>query len=339
MPNRIAAKQQNTALRDVSMDNIRFLLILLVVFAHLLESVPSSMTKTLLYRNIYAFHMPAFIFLFGYFASFSPRKLAFRWVIPYFVFQVLYILFSQQVLGKNIAMQFTTPHWILWFLLAGIFYQLLIPLYASAKKFGQVAVLGVTVAMALLAGFDETAGYKLTISRFCVFQPWFVLGLYCRKNGILEKLAAPGWRKYTISTLSAVAVVASVVFLCRNKVSLLMLYGSGAYSEKTGTVWLRLRLMLIAFCWIAFLFVAFRPLLKKKLFLITAIGQTTLPVFLLHGFLVKTIDQFYPQWLSNPGYAFLLTIPILLITGNPVSKKLVEYISFSWLERFVKKEE
>ncbi len=43
--------------------------------------------------------------------------------------------------------------------------------------------------------------------------------------------------------------------------------------------------------------------------------------------------------MQKPLYAFLITILILLLTGNLLGKKLVEYMSFSWLERFAKKKE
>lgn len=49
--------------RSSRFDNLRALLILLVVFGHCQELIQ----KNLLYRVIYSFHVPAFIFLSGYF--------------------------------------------------------------------------------------------------------------------------------------------------------------------------------------------------------------------------------------------------------------------------------
>ena len=52
--------------RDYSLDNVRFVLIFSVVFAHLLEVCEPFTGSWLIYKFIYSFHMPAFIFLFGY---------------------------------------------------------------------------------------------------------------------------------------------------------------------------------------------------------------------------------------------------------------------------------
>lgn len=87
------------ASRDYGMDNLRCLLMMCVVLGHLLEICPSSPGSEFLYRILYVFHMPAFVFLTGYFARYDPRRIVSGWVIPYAVFQTLYLLFSRHVLG------------------------------------------------------------------------------------------------------------------------------------------------------------------------------------------------------------------------------------------------
>ncbi|MBQ1954388.1 MAG: acyltransferase family protein, partial [Clostridia bacterium] len=51
--------------RDYSLDNIRFILIFSVVFAHFLEVCAPFEGDWKIYKFIYSFHMPVFIFLFG----------------------------------------------------------------------------------------------------------------------------------------------------------------------------------------------------------------------------------------------------------------------------------
>ena len=55
-------------MRNYRMDNIRCILIFLVVFGHMLTWIPEADTP---YRIIYLFHMPAFLFLTGYFSHFN----------------------------------------------------------------------------------------------------------------------------------------------------------------------------------------------------------------------------------------------------------------------------
>ena len=59
--------------RKYRFDNIKFILITLVVFGHFLELIDGQ-TANNLYRIIYLFHIPAFIFITGYFAKFNPSK-------------------------------------------------------------------------------------------------------------------------------------------------------------------------------------------------------------------------------------------------------------------------
>ena len=55
--------------RDPYMDNLRCLLILLVVVAHFLSKVSSIEEYKHLYYFIYLFHMPLFVFVSGYFSK------------------------------------------------------------------------------------------------------------------------------------------------------------------------------------------------------------------------------------------------------------------------------
>src|SRR5690625_7801367 len=77
-------------------DNAKLLLIFLVVFGHLIQPFTGdSKSVQTLYTWIYTFHMPAFIFLAGFFAKGSGNiqyiiKLAKRLIIPYLIFQVMY---------------------------------------------------------------------------------------------------------------------------------------------------------------------------------------------------------------------------------------------------------
>ena len=58
--------------RIYKFDNLKAILIFLVVFGHFLELVEGH---KLLYLTIYSFHMPLFLFLSGYFARFDRKKI------------------------------------------------------------------------------------------------------------------------------------------------------------------------------------------------------------------------------------------------------------------------
>ena len=115
--------------RDFSLDNIRFLLIFSVVFAHFLEVCDPFNGIWLVYQFIYSFHMPVFIFLFGYNVKYSPKRIVYHWITPYIVFQTIYILFSRYVLEIDMDFQYSTPYWHLWYIVACLFYELLLHFY------------------------------------------------------------------------------------------------------------------------------------------------------------------------------------------------------------------
>ena len=95
-------------------DNLKFVLIFLVVLGHFLEISEAFEGSELLLRTIYSFHMPAFLFLTGYFAKFRPKKIALQFGYTYLLFQVLYLLFAYRFLGgEELTISFSFPYWLM----------------------------------------------------------------------------------------------------------------------------------------------------------------------------------------------------------------------------------
>src|SRR5699024_12235808 len=92
--------------RNAYFDNAKLLLIFLVVFGHATQPfISESNSISTLYTWIYTFHMPAFIFLAGFFAKGSGTfeyigNLAKKLLIPYLIFQTLYTGYYFWI-GKN----------------------------------------------------------------------------------------------------------------------------------------------------------------------------------------------------------------------------------------------
>ena len=321
-----------TSTRDYAIDHVRFILIFAVVFAHLLEVCAPFPGCFLIYKLIYTFHMPAFIFLFGYNIRYSSRKIIYRWCLPYMAFQCAYLFFAKHILKSGVEFQFSTPYWLLWYMLVCIYYQLLLPLFDTDHKGRQVIAVLSTFVISLLVGFVQTVGYYMSLSRFFVFQPWFLLGYYCKKHDLLEGLSCKPKIRSFILLGSAAVMVMLVPSVCTMPNGIL--YGSYFYAGCNGTVWMRVTSSVMAFVAILFLCVGMKPYLRRKLPLITTIGQHTWPIFLLHGFLIKAIPVYFPELVSTPWRVLLLTCAILVLAGNPFCTKAVYYASFSWLEKY-----
>lgn len=318
--------------RDYSLDNVRFILIFSVVFAHLLEVCVPFEGNWKIYKFIYSFHMPVFIFLFGYNVKYSPKRIIYRWCIPYAIFQCAYIMFAKFALNANIYFQFATPYWLLWYMLVCIYYQLLLPLFDVADKHKQILAILCVFIMSFLIGNENSVGYYMSLSRFFVFQPWFVLGYYCKKNNVLERLSIHPKRRFAILFASAAIIIFLIPYLWTIPNGLL--YGSYSYSNCEATPWMRAMVSLISSSMILLLLVGVKPCLSKDLSLITSIGQNTFPIFLLHGFVVKAVPVYFRYLVSSPWSVILLSCAILLLTGNKLCNKAIYYACFSWLEKF-----
>ena len=302
-------------------DNLRGFLIFCVVLGHVLEICPPFQGKELLYRVIYSFHMGVFLFLFGRFARFDPKRILRGYLLPYVLFQILYILFLRHCLDLERKMQFTTPYWILWYLLACAFYQLLIPFFGVGSGKGHLAYLIGSVVLALLAGYDTTMSYYATVSRFFVYLPWFLLGYYSQRY---EAQLRPflSRRSYLLLAGCLLMIGVSLLYLHKADFPRDALFGSYPYENKGYSLPDRLMFVLIGLAWLGLLWKLFTGVLDRHIPLLTTLGQNTLPVFLLHGFVIKAIPKRIPWANQLPGLALWLPILLLLLFGNPLIGKI-----------------
>jgi len=142
--------------RIYRVDNIKVLLILLVILGQFLECFKGYEK---IYMIIYSFHMPFFIFVFGLFAKFRKKRIV-SLMITYLIFQGLYRKYYWYLYKPEVKFTFnyTTPYWLLWFLFCVIFYLLLIPMLEDNKGITKIIVTLVTITLSLFAGFDTHIG-------------------------------------------------------------------------------------------------------------------------------------------------------------------------------------
>src|SRR5690625_3522273 len=172
--------------RNPYFDNARLLLIFLVFFGHMIQPFTSQHHQIeTIYTWIYTFHMPAFIFLAGFFAKGSGTfeyigNLAKKLLIPYLIFQVLYTGYYFWI-GKNnwLTDHIFYPHWSLWFLVSLFCWHLLLILYKRMPFY-----VGLTIALAsgILIGYFDQVEHTFSLSRTFVFFPFFLLGFYVTED-------------------------------------------------------------------------------------------------------------------------------------------------------------
>lgn len=325
-------------MRNARMDNLRCLLIFLVVFGHFLGTIPGADT---LYRIIYLFHMPAFLFLTGYFSHFNGPKILTDLLYPYVIFQMLYLLFDTLVLRQApiqaLHLQFTVPYWLLWYLLDLIFCRLLIPLADKVPGLLRPLAVLASVGLALVCGYVPEFGYYLSAGRFFSFFPFFLSGYYLSQTRWFPDWLEGNWRKKWPLALAGVGI-ALWSCLRESRFSPQMLYGAVPYPTAHFGPPIRLLITCFGFGWILALLLL-TP--SKPIPGITRLGQNTLPIYLLHGFVVRLAGHWHlfrlPLW-GNLVLALLLSAALVALLGHPRTRKPFRTVfTGGWLERLWRK--
>lgn len=135
-----------------------------------------------LYTVVYAFHMPAFIIISGYFSrSFDMRpdrlkRLVTGVAVPYVLFETAYSLFDRFVWdAPDQAISLLDPWYLTWFLAALFVWRLTTPVWKLVRW-----PLPLAVCLALLASVSPEIGDDLDLQRVLQFLPFFVLGLFMK---------------------------------------------------------------------------------------------------------------------------------------------------------------
>ena len=289
-------------------DNIKGFLILLVVLGHLLEQIPDGKTS-ILYKLIYLFHMPLFVFCSGYLANYSPQKTVKRLLIPYVILQILCCICTFQ------KVQLTTPFWILWYLLALAVWRITIPFLDKCSK-KRVPIAIVLLALCgCLFGLDDTVGYYGTLSRIIVFYPFFVAGYYIKKYGYIQQVHSVSKTIKAIFALTVLLAVVTFSFLASH-IDAKWLYGSYSYAAGNYNVFFRAAHYLIA-TMIGAAILMFTP--KEKTF-ISAWGNNSFIIYLSHMAIVPVVRVliFLIEMNRSLQYAvcFIISIVFCMVTAR-----------------------
>ena len=156
---------------------LKFFLAFFVVLGHSFNSYVSDPTIKGIFLFLYAFHMPLFIFLAGFFGKYSRGKVV-RFLIFYVILQVIHILLKvfvttpKEYSSSQIVDLIVEPQWTVWFLLAYAVWILSLKFIKKVKCWH--IVLAIVVALAV--GFVPFVGKPFTLSRIFYYYPFFLLG-------------------------------------------------------------------------------------------------------------------------------------------------------------------
>lgn len=278
--------------RNHHFDNIKALLIFLVVFGHLIEPLRDIQFFKVCYFIIYSFHMPLFIFLAGYFVRPTTKGLK-KTAITLLKFEIIYaviyaILFSPatdavqsfSLLGTiAYALQ---PIWVLWFLLSLIFWRFLLIAYEK-HPVASVVIIGIIIGF----NFVPFNFRILSLGRTFTFFPYYLLGYLAKKHSFdfkrielhrnlgfyLGGLVLLFWVTFSLTVDSELLYGATSIITDGHNVLLL-----SGFKLLTYLVAIASGIIIINF-------------VPKRELVISKIGTQTLPIFLWHPVVIWILQR------------------------------------------------
>ncbi|MFV0452818.1 MAG: acyltransferase family protein [Propioniciclava sp.] len=312
-------------------DNGRFLLMVLVVLGHALSTLnPDSKVIYGTYVLIYAFHMPAFAVLSGYFSRSTPpsrqrmARLFTDLLLPYLIFDTGWYVILRLIRGEA-TFDPTAAEWTLWYLLALALFRVTLPYLAVLRW-----PLAWTLVISVVVGYLPAVNTTFSLSRAFALLPFFTLGWWVREKGLVSRWhlldRQPRWVPF-----AAVAVLAAAGWIgwffadfWREFHLIEWLYYRSAYPAMGVDDWWAggIRLLMIGAALL--LMAAFFALVPRGRHRWTPLGAASMYIYLLHTLVLFGLREtgvlraFEPAWLLLPGMVLGSVAICLILASKPV---------------------
>lgn len=315
----------NTKSRSAYWDNIKGLLIALVVFAHILfqlQNLSEAINKTVDY--IYMFHMPAFVFISGYFGK-SKRSHSFESIIKLIFLYFIFNSIMGFIYGFTSLLQ---PMYSYWYLAALVVWRLTAHHIARFKEIN--LILFVT---ALFVGFYNSVDNSFAAARIICFYPFYMSGYLLseeKSNELVNK-------KVSIKLLTGIGALTAAGILgyfskkfFKYTDDAMQMAGYGNPIDAFG----RIMLYIIAFLMIYTL----RCLsINRNVPVLTMLGRNSLWIFILHRPLTLLLSDHIKMFTAAQMILIvcICTVIISLLLGNDLVAKFANKFLDSGTDIFV----
>ena len=324
-------------------DNIKILLIFLVVFNHIIafQLVKEDEVVRFIWYGITIFHMPAFIFVSGYLSK-KPQdvlKNVKNLLIPYILGYTL-TWASQIWLGNRMDFELLRPSGtVMRYVLAQLAYRLTI------EAFGRIRyIVPLSIVFALWAGTRAEFSTFLSASRIVVFFPFFVAGYLWKSEYTRAIRKFKG--KIVIPLFAFILLFVATNYMIGNNIPVAIFRGNHSYlgsgmDDVEGMV-VRGMMYLISFIIIFALLV----LMPDKRHPFIFLGRNTMGIYFFHypimivmnGLLILKLPQLLNVW-SLLGVSLIF---VLVLGSPPVNwlyNNVLSLLTFLLFKREKKEEE
>ncbi|WP_078548431.1 acyltransferase family protein [Litchfieldia alkalitelluris] len=327
--------------RNPWFDNIKGILIFLVVFGHLIEIYRHFETHTsvlYIYNMIYAFHMPLFIIISGYF--FRPNK-------PEKVIQLTFIFILWQVINGLLSnwinhnelitiapdsriLAIFAPHWTMWYLIGIIVWSIITP-YVLKLRFPLIFILG----FAIWISYIDNVPSWFSMRKLINFYPYFLIGYFLHQKNILPLIVqkATSWKSPI--RWGALGIVTIFLFLVglytKNGMATELLFMRDEYAHYGWSIYKGAVVQILQYASTTVLSISLILLVtqKRKLFIFNNLGIYTLFIYLVHTNIVRVFREHVPEQITNDPILLLVVSLLLSICICWIStfKPIVQLIS------------
>lgn len=278
-------------------DNLKCFLIFLVVLGHFLIPI-NDRGRSLgsCYYLIYFFHMPAFVFVSGFFSKhYIEKGKGSPDITKIMGFLILYIIYKIFLWGISCFFQRgLVPFHLLeesrapWYMLAMAVWYIVLPIFSKFKWYISIPA---TVLMSLYAGTNNAIGPFLCLSRIIVFFPFFLLGYYFKGEWIKFLIS----KKKKFAALLILIVITYFVIANLNGIEAIdqLIYGERSYAvlpeyiSTTMAITIRLALFMIGIL----MTLCVMSWIPQRKLVVSYIGSRTLAIYILHRLVREILLQ------------------------------------------------
>lgn len=302
-------------------DNIKFILITLVVIGHLCDEFTD---KSGIYKSIflfiYTFHMPLFIFISGLFHNEKNiLKKCIFYISIGFLYKIITLIVDILYGSENLSFSFLSDGGISWFMFVLAIYTILVYIIRNENK---KYILFSSIMLALFIGYDQSIGDFLYISRTVIFFPFYLLATMFKPNDIVHFK-----RKYKCFYIFSAFIFVSWFLLCFFKINTVyglryLFTGRNAFFEpilKSGPIFRLFCYIISSLLCISVIFLT--P--NKKIIGLTSMGKNSINVYFWHFKLYIFFEKlfsisalFYMGKVGKIGFLFIGVIITVILSQD-----------------------
>ncbi|MGN0721801.1 MAG: acyltransferase family protein [Anaerovoracaceae bacterium] len=301
--------------RELYWDNIKGILIFLVVFAHCLYGLTDKDINAEIVQFIYYFHMPAFVFVSGYFSKTEKcrsKQAVLKLIIAYALMMIPFNVRTMYLSGDP---QFISPKLSAWYLLALIVWRVITPHVVSGKWH----LFFVTVFAVMIGYFtnisDESA---LAINKVVVFWPFFAGG-YLLPNNFSAEIKGKTAKFRIIAGVLSLTFAGFIMYFANTVLGATMRDLLPNDYIETGIEEPIVRIAVFA---VATLFIISMMMFssEKRIPILTSIGKNSLLIYMAHRMFTIWFYESETVLAMRARYqilgAIILSVAIVLVFGG-----------------------